>query len=928
MKKTFTRETVTGAIVILLSVLGIVLFALGFSTGYYIYGQMNSTLITLTAVGAIVLECAAIFCLNKFQNAWWPKLLTFGVTALLAFAAMTLIGDRVEGIGNCILTDYDSGHGGEEAIYLSLGGAIAWLVAMVFNIIGAFGKDAADDRDAKPAKAWTLAGVGVVALIAVLIPSLILGGIFAPKSAPAASGNATAQNGGAAADPSAVAGTYTVKLSGSEGNVEKVQDYQFQCGNLSGLMNYDTRLTLDLALTLNADGTYSLFSDSYAFEAGKRAVIGDDTGLGMISQMTAEGTYTVNEDGTVTTSQATHAVFELQLDTYSSQMRGPARYKLGEDEMVDGKYDSAEYPVILESVPETVWTLSGGEIVSYAKPSNVKPGTYTVKLSGAEGNVELVQSEQFQCGNLSGLMNYDTRLTLDLALTLNADGTYSLFSDGYAFEAGKRAVIGDDTGLGMISQMTAEGTYTVNEDGTVTTSQATHAVFELQLDTYSSQMRGPASYKLGEDEMADGKYDSAEYPAILDRVPEAVWTLNGDMTIAAYAIPSDEEPAEQPAEEPAAEAAPAAEGVVIPSDDGGTTMTFNPDGTFAFDFASYSIHEEGTYTFEGGKLTVVNANGAEAVGEGDPIKLHFVSATSEQLTGDYTIPASTFDFAAAEPAPAAEGVVIPSDDGGTAMTFNPDGTFAFDFASYSIHEEGTYTFEGGKLTVVNANGAEAAGEGDPIKLHFVSATSEQLTGDYTIPASTFDFGAASAAAGGSFTEFTIPSDDEGTKMTFRPDGTYRFDFESYSIVDEGTFTFENGVLTLTDVNGVQYVGEGNPIKLHYGYSGAPDQLTGEYTIDAALFGSSEPAAPAAEPVTVTSVDGGTTITFNGDGTYRFFFEAYNVEDPGTYTMENGVLTVTNANGLAMTPENGVLHYISSMSDMLTGDFAIGADLLG
>ncbi|MDO4851965.1 MAG: hypothetical protein Q4A88_00930 [Clostridia bacterium] len=80
--------------------------------------------------------------------------------------------------------------------------------------------------------------------------------------------------------------------------------------------------------------------------------------------------------------------------------------------------------------------------------------------------MELVQSEQFQCGNLFGLMNYDTRLTLDLALTLNADGTYSLFSDGYAFEAGKRAVIGDDTGLGMISQMTAEGTYTFNGDGT------------------------------------------------------------------------------------------------------------------------------------------------------------------------------------------------------------------------------------------------------------------------------------------------------------------------------------------------------------------------------------------------------------------------------------------------------------------------------
>ncbi|MBR2843177.1 MAG: hypothetical protein IKF06_07870, partial [Lachnospiraceae bacterium] len=200
---------------------------------------------------------------------------------------MTLIGDRVEGIGNCILTDYDSGHGGEEAIYMSLGGAIAWLAAMVFNIIGAFGKDAADDKAGKPAAKWSLCGVGALILVAVLIPSLVLGGVFAPKSAPGTPGTPSAQNGGTAADPSAMAGTYTIKLSGAEGNVDKVKDFQFQCGNLSGLMNYDTRLTLELSLTLNADGTYALFSDSYCFEAGKRAVIGDDTGLGMISQMTA-----------------------------------------------------------------------------------------------------------------------------------------------------------------------------------------------------------------------------------------------------------------------------------------------------------------------------------------------------------------------------------------------------------------------------------------------------------------------------------------------------------------------------------------------------------------------------------------------------------------------------------------------------------------
>ena len=82
---------------------------------------------------------------------------------------------------------------------------------------------------------------------------------------------------------------------------------------------------------------------------------------------------------------------------------------------------------------------------------------------------------------------------------------------------------------------------------------------------------------------------------------------------------------------------------------------------------------------------------------------------------------------------------------------------------------------------------------------------------------------------------TIDSDDEGTKMSFNSDGTYRFDFESYSIVDEGTYTYEGGVLTVKDVNGVEYTAEGETLHLHYGYSGAPEQLTGEFTIDPVIF---------------------------------------------------------------------------------------------
>ena len=890
MKNTkLTREALCSLVVIALTILGILLFALNFSTGYYTFGQLNSKAVLAASIAAALVACAALLLRQKLDKQWWPKLLGFCVTALLAYAAMTLIGDRVEGIGICILTDYDSGHGGEEAIYMSLGASIAWLAAMVFNIIGSFG---ADEPVSKSGKIG-LSAAGAILLAAILIPSLALGGVFAPKAAaPGGAGGGTA-----------LTGTYTTTFSGAEGNVDLVQDYQFQCANLLGLMNYDTRLNLTLSLTLNADGTYALNSDAYCIEAGKRAVIGDETGLGMVSTMNAEGTYTVNEDGTVTTSPASHAVFELALDTYSSQMRGPAEYKIG-DLDADGTYDSAEHPAVLEAVPETTWTLGDGTIEAYGKPV-AGVGTYTTTFSGAEGNVDLVQDVQFQCANLLGLMNYDTRLNLTLSLTLNEDGTYALFSDAYCIEAGKRAEIGDETGLGMISTMNAEGTYVFNEDGTVTTSPATHAVFELALDTYSSQMRGPAEYKIG-DLDADGTYDSAEHPAVLDAVPEATWTLGADMSIAAYQVAEAEEEPEE-TEEPAA----APEGVTITSDDGGTTMTFSPDGSYRFFFEAYGIEDLGTYTYEGGMLTLTDANGAQTTAEGDPIKLHYVYSRSDQLTGDYTIPASTFDFPAA---PAVEGVEIVSDDGGTTMTFYPTGTYQFDFAAYGISDAGTYTYVDGVLTLTDVNGVAYTAEGDPLKLHYgYSGAPDQLTGEYTIPAEALAFQAGEELKG-----LTVVSDDRGTTISFLSDGSYRFFFEAYQIEDLGLWQIADGVLSLTDANGKVIQAEGTPYKLHYVYSQS-EQLTGDYTIPTGAFPF--PASGTSIP----SDDLGTNISFFEDGTYLFTFDSYGILDAGTWTFEKGVLTLTDVNGVQYTADGETLHLhygYSGAPDQLTGEYTI------
>ncbi|MBQ4426432.1 MAG: hypothetical protein II881_01590 [Oscillospiraceae bacterium] len=723
-KKGFGLHLTIAIIAGAFALIGLVLFLLGFSTNYYTFGGMNSVLITVLIVLAMAAIAASAALIHKFPDKIWAKLMPLAAVGLLAAASMLIVGDRVEGIGNCIITDYDSGHGGEQAIYMSLVGAVSLIVSIIYIIIGLFHENITQPAPRAKTLGFSIAG-GVLAVSAIV----------------------------------ATLGLVGVNLTG-----------------------------------------------------------GTSIGPGGVSS---------------------------------------------------------------------------GEMAS---------GTYTVSFNGNSGNVDLVQDTQFIPANVKGLLNADTRLFLDFTLTLDGAGRYTLFADNYVVEGGKRAEIGDDTGLGLILTTTAEGTYVDNGDGTVTTAPATHVVAVMETDTYSSQMKSPAKMKVGDND-ADGTYDSNDYPEVLELVPETVWTLSGSEIIG-YSVPSDEEPAdEQPAED--TPAAPAPEGVTIVSDDGGTAITFNPDGTFSFDFDAYSVHEEGTYTYEEGVLTVTNPNGDSFTAEGDPMALHYVTAVSEQLAGDYTIPAAAFDFA-----PASEGgfdaFTVVSDDGGTKLTVNPDGTYVFAFESYGIEDPGTWSTIDGKTVFVNANGLEMPLEGG--KLHYVSGVSEQLTGDFT-----FEMPASGGAAS-SFDAFTVVSDDGGTKLTVNPDGTYVFAFESYGIEDPGTWSTVDGKTVFVNANGLEMALEGG--KLHY-VSGVSEQLTGDFTFEMPASGGA-----AAEPYTVPSDDGATTITFNGDGTYMFEFASYGVQDAGTYAFDGATLTVINSTGLEMTTSDGKLHYISGVSEQLTGDFTL------
>ncbi len=131
-------EWKTSLVCLALEAAALVCFALSYTTGYYNFGEMHSTATLGLMVGLVVLEVLLLAGYRRFGHTLVYQLLTFAVTAMLALAIGLLMADRVEGIGNCIVTDYDSGHGGEEAIYLSFVSAAAMTLGIFANVIGSF----------------------------------------------------------------------------------------------------------------------------------------------------------------------------------------------------------------------------------------------------------------------------------------------------------------------------------------------------------------------------------------------------------------------------------------------------------------------------------------------------------------------------------------------------------------------------------------------------------------------------------------------------------------------------------------------------------------------------------------------------------------------------------------------------------------------
>lgn len=125
-------------VIFLLSLIGLLFFLLSYTTGYYTFGEMNSLLILTLIIGSLLAMAVSVIATKKNAGEGILYMLTIFITALLIASATLLLGDRMEGIGFTVLTQFDAGRGGEEACYLSFVSMGSFLMAAIVNVVGSF----------------------------------------------------------------------------------------------------------------------------------------------------------------------------------------------------------------------------------------------------------------------------------------------------------------------------------------------------------------------------------------------------------------------------------------------------------------------------------------------------------------------------------------------------------------------------------------------------------------------------------------------------------------------------------------------------------------------------------------------------------------------------------------------------------------------
>ena len=148
------------------------------------------------------------------------------------------------------------------------------------------------------------------------------------------------------------------------------------------------------------------------------------------------------------------------------------------------------------------------------------------------------------------------------------------------------------------------------------------------------------------------------------------------------------------------------EAFTVISSDESSSITFSPDGTYLFR-AGDGAGESGSYAYVDKALTLTSDAGEEIKVGKTSSKLRYNTADGAYKQ-EFSIKNLKDQFVVEKSAEAvAEAFTLQSADEATAITFNPDGTYAFRVLNGGAEETGRYVYRGGELTIANAEGSAA-----------------------------------------------------------------------------------------------------------------------------------------------------------------------------------------------------------------------------
>lgn len=132
------RKIKLDIMMMILTVVGLTLFLVSYTTKYYVFGQMHSVAILISLAGALAVEVIGLCARERYPQKEWPHILVVIMIVLLCCGIGLILMDRVEAVGNCVVTNFDEGHGGEEAVYISFAAILAIMAAVILGIVKNF----------------------------------------------------------------------------------------------------------------------------------------------------------------------------------------------------------------------------------------------------------------------------------------------------------------------------------------------------------------------------------------------------------------------------------------------------------------------------------------------------------------------------------------------------------------------------------------------------------------------------------------------------------------------------------------------------------------------------------------------------------------------------------------------------------------------